>query len=69
MDNSIVPKDTVRLDSLKSISSLKRGSVREDLDQIEEDLIEDEETTPKSELKKGGSGLNLKAMGTQSTLV
>jgi hypothetical protein len=41
-----VPKDTVRLDSLKSISDSKRhgGSRGEGLDQIEED--EDEDGTP-----------------------
>jgi len=41
-----VPKDTVRLDSLKSISDSKRhgGSRGEGLEQIEED--EDEDNTP-----------------------
>ena len=39
------------------------------MDLIEEDPVEDEESTPTRTEKKAGSGLNLKAMGPQGTLV
>ena len=65
----LVPKDTIRLDSLKSISLSKRqggGStfgVREDgasLDQIEEDLVEEDDGTPVDSSKRSGiSSLSL----------